>query len=331
MESRVGKVPGIRAKRKQAANHEPHRPPMRGSISDRSSTSNLTPSELSFQHSDSDPGMEWATGWHLDPPGAVGTNFSDSSSNIHVTQNASTEGTSISSESATALNPNDDFSMTMDVNLDDLLMPHQSMSPGTQHVEDPPTTGQVLISLGLRPRNEVDSQCCLEACQIISDMENYIMADLKAFRIILGIVRKALEKLTHLMGLQQGSRNLRCLMLFTTLMYQVLELLEACLSTVAAEEERQRNRSLTSGLTGLGFGDFSIDAEEQSAFRTQTILKEIQQTTEVLGKLRTLAGVGPDSGSANGSQSAQGKARGDCYLDLEIRLRDLATRCARKR
>ncbi|KAI1394563.1 hypothetical protein F4819DRAFT_481150 [Hypoxylon fuscum] len=341
MESRVGKVPGIRAKRKQVTNHEPHRPHMRASFSgDRSSTSNLTqdqsasnltPSELGFQHCDSDAGIDWATDWQLASPDTVGTNFVNDSSNIHVAQNTSTEGTSISSDSSTALNGNDDFSMTMDVNLDNLLMPQPPISPRMHNVEESPTTPQMLISLGLRPRNEVDSQCCLEACQAISDLENYIMADLKAFKIILGIVRKALEKLTHLMSLQQSSRNLRCLMLFTTLMYQVLELLEVCLSTVAAEEERQRSRSLTGGLSSLGFGDFSIDAEEQSAFRIQTILKETQQATEVLGRLKTLTGVGPDPGSVNYSQSAQGKARGDCYVDLEIRLRDLTTRCARKR
>lgn len=327
MESRVGKVPGIRARRKQLAGRETPRPPMRATSSgDRSSTSNLAPSELGFQPSDSDVGIEWTTDWHLD-----GANFADDSSNIQVARNTSIEGTSISSDSATALDGNADFSMTMDVNLDDLLMHQQPISPRMQHAEDSPAMPQVLISLGLRPRSEADSQCCLEACQIINDLENYIMADLRAFKIILGIVRKALEKLTYLIGLQQSSRNFRCLMLFVTLMYQVLELLEVCMSIVADEEERQRSRSLTGDLSGLGFGGFSIDAEEQSAFRTQTIRKEIQQSIEVVGRLRALAGVGADPYLANSSQSAPSKAERDCYLDLEIRLRDLAPRCIGKR
>ena len=81
----------------------------------------------------------------------------------------------------------------------------------------------------------------------------------------------------------------------------------------------------------FAFEDFSIDAVEQSAFRIHTILREIYQAIEVLRKLKTLSGVEPDLGTEGDSQSAQAKARGECYLDLELRFRDLAARCEGKR
>lgn len=182
------------------------------------------------------------------------------------------------------------------------------------------------LSLGLRPRNEVDSQCCIDCCHIISDLEGYIMAELKTFKILLGIIRKALETLSDFIRQQQSSRSLRCMMLFTTLMYQVYELLEVCYTTVT--EERDKQRRLGAGSSRLGFGDFSaIDLEEQSVMRIQSIVREVQQALEVVGQLRTLAAVGPDRAQLGiDADSLAGKARGDCYLDLELRFRNLLIR-----
>lgn len=330
----MGKVPGVRARKKHVVNQEPRRSQSRSSFSGEQSetTSNVTSTELTFQNSEQDGVLNWSTDWHIEGGDMMSPGFPDESSNIHVAQATTMPATTMeetSSFSSMALSGGDEFH-TISMDMGDLLMSQQHQgSPGIEELEDLTPSPQVLMSLGLRPRNEVDSQCSLECCQIISDLENYIMAELKAFNIILGIVKKALAKLTHLMGLQQSARNLRCMLLFTTMMYQILELLEQCLSTVTAEKTRQQSRSLTEGPPGLGFGDFSIDAEEQSAIRIQTVVREIHQATEVLGKLKTLASVEAQPGTAD--SSAQGRSRRECFSDLEIRFRDLVAQCGRKR
>lgn len=285
---------------------------------------------LDFQDQTQNENMEWSiSDWDIQPSGTIIMTSPDDSSNIQVAQHGNAR-TASNSESITANTNDTEITIpSIDANLEDLLAPYPTMVPPIEHAEETEITPRLQVSLGLRPRSEVDSQCCLECCQIISDLENYIMADLKVFKIIIGIVKNATSKLIQLMRLQQGSRNLRCLMLFTTLMYQILELLEVYLCAVAADKDKPRSRILHEG-TGFGFEGFSIDAEEQSAFRTQTLLKEVRQATEALGSLKTLATVGPSSETQCGLESAQGKARGDCQVDLEHRFKDLALRCARK-
>ncbi|KAF3058431.1 hypothetical protein GL218_05724 [Daldinia childiae] len=332
LESRVGKVPGIRAKKKPIQDHQAQRlqnmvtPSMERSLSPSDKSAGLN-----FQDQTQNENMEWSipTEWDIQPSDTITMASPDDSSNMQAAQHSNT-GTSSNSESITTYTNDTEISMSsIDANLEDFLAPYPTMAPPIEHASEIETTPQLQVSLGLRPRSEVDSQCCLECCHIISELENYIMEDLKVFKIIIGIVRTATLKLTQLMRLQQGSRNLRCLMLFTTLMYQILELLEVCLCAVAADKDKQRSRILPGG-SGFGFEGFSIDAEEQLAFRTQTLLKEVRQATEALGSLKTLATVGPSSETGGGPDSAQGKARGDCQVDLEHRFKDLAVRCARK-
>jgi hypothetical protein len=223
---------------------------------------------------------------------------------------------------------NDSAMGTMEFNINDLLQ-----TPTAVHespVSEPVPTHQMPLSLGLRPRNEQDSQCILECVRIIGDVENYIMADLRCFKILLGTVRKALNSLKTLIGLQQASRNLRCLFLFSTVMYQVLEMLETCVVNVQRESKAGCSSLSTTSSLGLrkdsmmGIEHFGMDPEEQSEWRLQIILKEVNHATEVLKKMKSLAGVGPDQEASRHDEAS--KSRQGCYLDLELRLEDLSTR-----
>jgi hypothetical protein len=185
------------------------------------------------------------------------------------------------------------------------------------------------LSLGFRPRNEHDSQCILECVRIISDVENYIMAALKSFKILLGIIRKALNSLKTLIGLQQASSNLRCFFLFCTILYQVLEMLESCFANVQREYNTSRHTTADVSPLGLwkpstGLEDFGMDPEEQSEWRLQIILKEVNHATEVLKKMKSLAGVGPDVNESLGDEAST--SREGCHLDLENRFQDLSSR-----
>ncbi|GAW26026.1 hypothetical protein SAMD00023353_1901010 [Rosellinia necatrix] len=284
-ESRVGKVPGIRAKRKQAhvqkqaAVQSKYRP-----SADKTTDSIFIPTEANVVgrghecEPDQGDAISWTTGWHLEPAGNPSFSLLNeleacTPEDIDTTLSGGTDGSSVSAGFVTTDSSEETYILTpADTNLDEFLM-FQPISPlqpePTVQLE---TTSGTLATLGSRPRNEGDSQCCLECCQMINDLENYIMAELKAFKILLGIIRRALGRLGGLINSQQNVGNARCIMLFTTVMHQILELLEACLSSVVAEP---KGRGLSGGLLGIGFGDFTIDAEDQSAFRLQTILKEV--------------------------------------------------------
>lgn len=176
----------------------------------------------------------------------------------------------------------------------------------------------------LRARNEADSRCVAHCCQLINDLESYILADMEAFQIMLGIGRKALERLNELIAQQQGSRNLRCLMLFCTICYQVIELLHICCKTIAAPNNQKTVSMIASGGLGLGLAGFGYDEEEQSAWQAQRILKEINQGCEAVRKIKLLAGVGPDSTTAGATPEAA--AREHCFEDIEHRFKDLSAK-----
>lgn len=314
VESRVGKVQGPRRKSKHADSNEPQHQQNNRPTLPAGQPRSLIAVALGdeFQGNDQDGIMRWSSDWQLAPSDTSSpAEFGNNSSNItEPCQNApdvpmcpSPEGFAMS-----AIDPSlENFLLEFPVPQDSF----ESTDTAYRGAFTPPSTE-------LRPRTEADSQCCVDCCHIIADLETYIMSDLRSFKIILGIVRTVLQKLTPLVDLQQGSGNLRCLLLFKTLMYQILELLEACLKDLVAEKTRERQRSLTGGGSGLGLGDFLIDAEEQSTLRIQTVLKEARRVTGLLNKLKSLAAdLGPVSG---------GTARSDCYLDLEDRFRDLEAR-----
>jgi hypothetical protein len=269
----------------------------------------------------------WTNTWDFgSPDNRTAVEFLDDPQAIHIVRQSEMEPAPCSSGPAAPPGPEEYDSPGLQANLEDLLMQTLPHTPAQET-----TTQQMPLSLGLRPRNEVDSRCCLECCQLISDMETYIMADLKAFKIILEIIRKAIDKATRLSRIQVGSCNLRCLFLLSTLMYQILELLEVGLSIVNSERERHRHGGIGGDISdlGLGLGDTSSDAEEQLAFKVQRLLKEGQQVTELINQLEALACMGPIAGPPDGSNLAQEKAKRGCYLDLLLRAKDLTSRLMR--
>ncbi|CAJ2504447.1 Uu.00g118410.m01.CDS01 [Anthostomella pinea] len=328
-ESRVGKVPGVRAKRKHTPNRNDSQqsPRNQASISSKRSTNHAaTSTDLTYPDPDHEENVNWSTDWDLDPSSV---DFSEELASIHIPSHTTAQGLSASPGPIMTFSGAEEYSLPdIDPSLEEFFMTQPSIPTPTEQPSEAFSSPQLPSMMGLRPRDESDSQCCLECCQIISDLENFIMTELKAFKIILGIVRKTLERLNHLVHVQESSRDIRCIMLFITLMYQILDLSGAGLSTVADEADRQRKRSLSGVTSGLGFGDFSMDAQEQSAFRMQAILKEVQHANEILGRIRALAGAGTTSDANGTSGSGQGQARGDCFLDLDVRFHELVARFA---
>lgn len=182
-----------------------------------------------------------------------------------------------------------------------------------------------------QPRRDVDSHCVLACTEIISNLENYVLAELKALDLCLAIVRQTVDELSRLVETQQGSRNFRCMALFSVIMYQIIELLESGCAAFLIEGESEPTNGvpgwLRNGSTpGRGFGAFRMGAREQRAWRTEIVLKDLQQGSEVLEKIITLARLGPRQTCRGTSEE-----RAACYIELERRFAALRERLSEQR
>lgn len=185
------------------------------------------------------------------------------------------------------------------------------------------------LDVSNQPLNrDLDSRCVLACTQIISNLENYILAELKALDLSLTIVRQTVNELSRLIDTQQASRSFRCMALFSVIMYQIVELLEVGCAGFLVESQVGSTDELpdwlrNGGTPGLGFGAFRMDAREQRAWRADIVLKELRQISETLQKIVTLARLGP-------RQACQGTSeeRAACYSELERRLRALSEKVA---
>ncbi|KAF2276643.1 uncharacterized protein EI97DRAFT_432887 [Westerdykella ornata] len=340
LESRVGRVPGIRAKKRrlpeegngadQRAQYIAQPAPELASRPVPSITSN----ESTYRDDESESMGRWTTGSSLGTGESHQTDFLEESPMRNGPADMGRQVSNSTSDIMTSMT--DDFMLpAIDFNLDHLLQPFPPSPPLSQPAPDRDRQQNPRVqSQSARPsKNPSDSQFVIDCTQIISDLENYIVADLKSFKIVLGLIKRALEKLTQLSDIQKGSRNMRCIILLTAIMYQIVELLEVCQTMVSEETDRHCVSSFSirpSGLLlpGLGLGDFGIDAEEQKAWRSQMVLKEVRQASEVLRSMKTLAGMGSKPTSQSGTP--QGRSREQCFVDLELRLTELAGRIARR-
>lgn len=177
--------------------------------------------------------------------------------------------------------------------------------------------------------NGNNSECVITCSQIILHLEKYLVDELKVLDLILGIVKRVIEKLNPLVGGQLGPRNTKCLALFSTILYQLVELLEAGCATFLAEQledklSHSRSDPLGGSLNDLGF---SASSGDHRRFRAQVVLEELQPIAEVTRKVIVLSNPG-----SNGydSRNAAGQERVGCHRDLERRLMVLMERVKRR-
>ncbi|ORY14668.1 hypothetical protein BCR34DRAFT_585638 [Clohesyomyces aquaticus] len=320
VESRVGKVPGVRARkrsvhqqaglpRSNSQGNFPVQPAQMGGSAGGSSSSTLE---------NSDPIQQWATdsndrGSDLDSL--------DSASNMHMSRQQVHQLTS-TSELAPSTSSSEFVMPEMEFDIDDLLRYPLEHA----HYDVTPTATPAIVEQDARRRAELDSQCVLVCCQIASELESYMVADIKSLRIVLEIVRKGVKRLNDAVGLQQGSRNFRCMAMFGVIMYQIIELLEsgcACFLDTTSGRKDSITVQIQGMLPGLALGGFGMDPEEQSSWRSHIVLKEIQHTSEVLQRIKRLMAVG-ESGQEQASSTPEDRER--CFVDLEMRLKILSDR-----
>jgi hypothetical protein len=223
---------------------------------------------------------------------------------------------------------------SLEFDMDSLLQPFptSSATPSGESRRTQTSAAQELDYVPHPPRDRSDSQFVVDCTQIVSDLENYIVADLKSFKVVLGLVKRALEQVFRLSNNPQAARNMRCTILLIVVMYQIVELLNVCYTMLSEDSDPQCQPSFSLRpatsllLPGMGIGDFGIDAEEQYAWRSQKILREVRQAGELLHTIKMLASKGSEQ-----MHPSHGRSRGECFVDLELQLTDLAGRIARRR
>lgn len=110
-------------------------------------------------------------------------------------------------------------------------------------------------------------------------------------------------------------------------MGQVIELLEAGSQTFLMQTQSRWPKELVSGigpidsLLNIDINMFVMGPEDQWAWRSQVVLKELQHCTELLHRLTTLVRIRPNSGHVGTSDSSRDLE--GCYDGLEKRLRAL--------
>jgi hypothetical protein len=322
-------VPGIRAKKHHSSSERPHRRQhtlsTRGSSLTTAATED-TGSQAAPNETGRDELMPWPADWHLestDSGGVIGAVFPDDtppSFNDAHRPIATTEGGFGASQLLAGFARGDEYGGVpgMLEGLSDIVMSPTPSNPPTEpsivyEAHDPEAAP--------KNRSALDSQCVQESCQVINYLETYVSSGITDFKIILGIVRQAMERVASLVSLQRTSGNSKCLLLFTTIICQILALIEVCLPGRTAAKSQLGSTPFG---FGIGVGEMAFDAEELALFRSQTLLKETHQVVEILGQIKTLSARAAVSRRPSSADSIHVKAdKTECFEDLEERLQEI--------
>ncbi|KAF2728901.1 hypothetical protein EJ04DRAFT_569131 [Polyplosphaeria fusca] len=178
-----------------------------------------------------------------------------------------------------------------------------------------------------RDFSKLDSRCVIACTQILVTLENYLLSELRALDLILATVSKAVDDLKKIVELQQESRCDRCIILFTTIMLQVIALLEAGCNSATDHEPDIVDDILSGAQPRLGpslyFGAFLPTSEEQRSWRSRIITREYRHVGEILSSVLVLARLGSRGSSTDPIAVA---SRLGCLGNIEQRLKEMAAK-----
>lgn len=175
-----------------------------------------------------------------------------------------------------------------------------------------------------------DSKCILALANMVITLENYIMSNLKVLDLVISSVRSVAEEMRKILQYQRESRNDCCIFLSTTIMYQVIALLEAGANDILEKEGAGQGQIGTGDeildfTPKIGLGALStFNVEEQRAMRVNVLRRECQNMEEVLSQLIALAKIGPDAAVPLTPAEMEDKTK--CFTGLQNRLKELISR-----
>ncbi|KAJ8069785.1 hypothetical protein OCU04_000201 [Sclerotinia nivalis] len=190
---------------------------------------------------------------------------------------------------------------------------------------------QLSFPVDTQPRHLADSgsssRCVMACSQIIISLEKYLVAELKVLDLVLGIVKRVIDKLGPLVGEQLGLRNVKCLSLFSTIVYQILELVEAgCTNFLTDGLVDKLADPLGGNLNDLGFGTFNTSPGNQKRFGCQIVLEELRPIAEIIRKVVVLSNA--KSSGYNGRDGMSEEQTG-YHGDMQDRLKRLVEKVRR--
>lgn len=176
-----------------------------------------------------------------------------------------------------------------------------------------------------RLKTNLDGKCVMALTNIIITMEQYLLSELKVLDLVINTVRSVTNEMRKVLQCQQESRCDRCILLFLTIMYQVITLLEAGANSIfeAEASDHEGSGGMSVDFTPkFGFGAFSINAEEQRSLKLHVIRKECQNAGEMLAQIVALAKLGPMGSPPATPEQVEERAK--CFNVVQRRLKDLS-------
>ena len=155
-------------------------------------------------------------------------------------------------------------------------------------------------------RARLDSECVMVCTHIIAVMENYLLCEPKTLYLVLEPIRKATAELRNLIHLQQESRCGRCISLFTVVLSQMIDLLEAGAKPPSESEAGLPAGRFLSGMqSNIGFSAFSLTADEQRGWQSRIVRKEYHNVAEVVSAVIRMAESGQRGTAVNPAMTEQ--------------------------
>lgn len=163
------------------------------------------------------------------------------------------------------------------------------------------------------------STTVLNCCDMASQLEKYLLADLKPLDIILETYRRTILQLEEMTHELRETFHARALMMLIIIMTQIVELIRVGCDELlhgAGVSDRRNSRRQSSNLN-FGFGALQPDLNEQRSWRAQIVIKELQRGRRLLDQLSTLGS------SCKGQSDGKATTSVAIVIDLDHKLERL--------
>ncbi|KAI0141790.1 hypothetical protein GGR57DRAFT_486639 [Xylariaceae sp. FL1272] len=179
--------------------------------------------------------------------------------------------------------------------------PRSQDSPFSLRRSTPTTPPQMAVV------DERNNQCVIACSQIIFSLEKYQVDKLKVLNLILGIVKGVTKRLDPLVNGQFECHSTKCLALFDIIIYQLVEMLETGCADFLAEVPDIPGPFpldlMEPGFHEVDMSGFGMGLKDQERFRSQNILEVLRPLIRIMQKvlfISTNAGFQGDSVAREG-------------------------------
>ncbi|KAF1950183.1 hypothetical protein CC80DRAFT_246523 [Byssothecium circinans] len=175
---------------------------------------------------------------------------------------------------------------------------------------------------------KLESKCILALANMAMTLERYLLDELTVHDLIISTSRSYTQEIRKIIQCQKELRSERCMLMFITVLYQIIKLLDTG-SRDVFQTEADKKRDVPDGSVDFGpkfgFGALSaFDVEEQRSWKVHVVCKECKNIEEIVGQLVALASLGPkESPLLAPSEMAE---RGKCVVGLQRRLKEFSDR-----